>query len=189
MEKRSVIVFILSFIVLATAGIVYLFIPKGANAPFLVPQPMPNAQIPKDWKTYENTKYHYSFRYPKEYKIWQFVGVGSFSEITNDADTVLVGKKIVNEILFNISGTNFPSLDEEAIKRQFVGVTPPEDIKIILTYIANQPAYRLAFKRDTEFIPSNFYFVRNLNGQIFQITIDLTNSVANQIFSSLKFTK
>ncbi len=56
MEKRNIIIFILSFIILATTGIIFVFM-KGAPAPFVVePQPPPT-EIPADWKTYRNEEY------------------------------------------------------------------------------------------------------------------------------------
>ncbi len=73
MEKKNVIVFILSFIILALAGLVYIS-QKGASAPFVVPQPAPitptpSNQIPKDWKTYRNETMKFEIKYPPDWKV------------------------------------------------------------------------------------------------------------------------
>jgi len=71
MERRHILIFILSFIILAGAGIVYLFIPKGVNAPFLLPQPQPTPvnPTPTGWKTYENKEFGFAFDYPGDWEV------------------------------------------------------------------------------------------------------------------------
>ena len=81
MERRNVIIFVLSFIILAITGIIYISM-KGANAPFVVPNPQPqpppapnptptpSAQIPSDWKTYRNEDIGVSLAYPKDWFLY-----------------------------------------------------------------------------------------------------------------------
>ena len=71
MENKNVIVFILSFIILATVGIIFVS-QKGAQpAPAVsVPNPTPQASnIPADWKTYRNERMGFALRYPGDWII------------------------------------------------------------------------------------------------------------------------
>ena len=112
MEKRSVMVFILSFIVLAGAGIVYLFIPKGVNAPFLTPdpQPVPNP-TPTGWKTYENKEFGFAFDYPGDWvmtenkeilKTYAPLDLFFYNNISGGVEALVLARKFdPDDIIFN----------------------------------------------------------------------------------------
>ncbi len=193
MEKKNVIVFILSFIILALAGLGFYAWKSAQPAPAVAqpqPTPTPTAQIPKDWKTYENTKYHYSFRYPKEYYIYQLAGEGVLREVSNDADEILINRERErrDRSIFSISGTNLENLSIEGIKNQFEA-TNPNDIRLIQTKIVNRPAYTIEFKKDNNWQSSPFFYVQNMHRQVLVLNFSPENSiVSNQIFSSLTFT-
>ena len=98
MERRHILIFILSFIVLAGAGIVYLFIPKGASAPFLTPdpQPVPNP-TPTGWKTYENKEFGFAFDYPGDWEISEDEGMNDFYKKYKKIN--LTSKGMPNELI------------------------------------------------------------------------------------------
>ena len=163
---------------------------KGANAPFVVPQPQPtpSEQIPKDWKTYTNTKYHYSFRYPKEYYVYQLADDGTSREnIVPESGAAEVSKDKNTGPIFSVWDTNYKDLDSDSIKRQFIGISNLDNIKTIEISIDRQPGYKLEFNNTDPLMVSNFYYSKNLYGKVLEITVSKDHLIANQIFSSIKF--
>ncbi len=190
MEKKNVIIFIVSFVILALAGLGFLAWRSAQPAPVLVqPQPTPTSQIPKDWKTYTNTKYHYSFRYPAGYYIYQWSGGEGYPiQITDDAVAVAVSQKKDTDSIFNIDAATLKDINDiDSIKSQS-GATDPKNINLIKTTIAGQQGYSVEFKQNGEWKFFGLYYVKNLYDNTFAIN-DSPNPIAHQIFSSLKFTK
>jgi len=190
MEKKNVVIFIVSFIILALAGIGF-FAWRGTRPIGIAqPQPRPVAnQIPVDWKTYTNTKYHYSFRYPKEYYVYQWSGGEGYPiQITDDAVAVAVSEKKDTDSILNIELTILKDINDiDSIKSQS-GATDPRNINLIKTTIAGQQAYSVEFRQNSKWKFFGLYYVKNLYDNIFAIN-DSPNPIAHQIFSSLKFAK
>ena len=158
----------------------------GINSPI---NPSPQLQIPADWKTYTNTKYHYSFRYPKEYYIYQLSDDGASRQAINqDAGAVEISERKTKGAIFSVWDTNYKTLDPDRIKIQF-GATDLNNIRLTQIVIANQSAYSVESKENGKFVATGFHFVQNLSGQILQIALDMNDLVVQKIFSSLKFTK
>ena len=95
MEKKNVVIFIVSFIILALAGIGFFAWrgtrPIGIAQPQPMPTPQPSVEIPKDWKTYRNENMKFEIKYPPDWKV---------DEIENKVDErkggviIYKGKKI-----------------------------------------------------------------------------------------------
>ncbi len=98
MEKRNIVVFILSFLILATTGIIFVFMKGAQTAPFVVPQPQPQppptptAQTPADWKTYRNETMKFEIKYPSDWKVDEIV-----SQMNGKKESIIIykGEKIV----------------------------------------------------------------------------------------------
>ena len=184
--KKNVVLFFSLILLLLIAGAVLVW-QKTAKAPA-----PPVSKIPADWKAYTNTKYHYSLRYPSDYFIFQSGSVGiARNKITEDADAINV-TKVSNDPyqlpVFILSATNFQTLSPELIKGQS-GATSPNDINLVKTNIADHPAFSVQFRVNGGWETFGIYYVGNSDGQILRINSSSKEYLANQILSSLKFTR
>jgi len=178
--KRAYFITGIILILLAAGG--FFAWQKTVKAPTSTPQSAKNVPIPKDWKIYTNTKYHYSFRYPKEYYIYQFAGEGDIYPITQEANEVWVTDKEKSEPVLTISGTIINS-----IKEYFQKIDNTDLIKLS---IDGKMGYEVRSKNGSPGISAitSDYFVSNLHDQVLEITVDKYNNLlAKQIFSSIKF--
>ena len=192
MKKNFVLVILLITLLLIVGA--FLVWQKTAKAPTDVTPPVappvvitppPVSQVPADWKEYSNTKYHYSFRYPKEYYIYQLAGIGVPREVTEDANLISIRKSKDQEDIFSIWGRIINIKDEDSFKERF-GIADSRNAHIIKSILSGQPVYGFELKA-----PDRRVFIIYLIGRsiALQISTPTGNFFANQIFSSITFTK
>ena len=77
MEKKNILILMLSFATLVIAGSIFYFQKGAVNAPFVVGQKPPVETVsplaPKGWKTYTNKEFGFAFDYPEGYEVGQGV--------------------------------------------------------------------------------------------------------------------
>ena len=100
MDKRFITLFLVLFVLL-TGGVLGFYYFKGAPAPFVVqpqPTPTPTAQIPKDWKTYENKTIGISLAYPGD---WFLYDEKTLAEDEKRQGGPCVGKSLEGETILS----------------------------------------------------------------------------------------
>ena len=204
MEKKNILILILSFATLAIVGSLFYSQNKGAmNAPFVVNQPpietpptvptTPTSQIPKDWKTYENKEFGFAFDYPGEWAVkedssmlrtYAPLHISFYNKVSGGTIDVLVlsEKFNPNKIIFNTRGME--GIIE--IKKENAW----HNLRII--DIASQKGYRFSGGNDAcagDFIQTpikdstlQIGFMRCLGDKE-----DVTKNVKNAAISSLRF--
>jgi len=148
---------------------------------------MPTDEI-ANWKTYTNTKYGYSFKYPDTVTMTASEDNSDNLAINPTADGVNVfpvGGNIGNGI-FYISSLNI-EFTTDAIKGQF-GATKPEDITLTPTTIAGASSYKVTILGDSAVV-SAFYYIKSPSGTVLELTVVNGNSDAQKILSSFQFIK
>ena len=193
--KRTPFVFSVGIIALLLIAGGLLVWQKAVKAPGVPPTPTPpttpitptptqppTSQIPADWKTYTNTKYHYSFRYPPEYYIYQFEGMGVPETIDEDADNALIGLNQGMNVIFSIQAAGLKDLESAIIGGQVGNIT------FFRTNIAGQVAYKGNPKKN-DLNSSDAYDLQTPNSEVIVIYVSIGNPIPNQILSSLKFTE
>lgn len=132
-----------------------------------------------DWKTYSNTKYLYSFKYPSTVTPYSFTGQGSNTAITNDADIVNVNKGAATErYIFEVSTEKTSStvvLNDAYIKSHY------KDGKATSAKVDGTDGFTLVVGSLT------VYFVEK-DGVIYQIQYSKSDTTATKIYSTFKFT-
>ncbi|MDO8444387.1 MAG: hypothetical protein Q7S80_02700 [bacterium] len=140
------------------------------------------------WKTYTNSTYGYSFKYPGTVNLTASLENSNNLAISATAAGVNVfpaGESVGNGI-FYVSVPNI-AFTTVAIKNQF-GVTKAENITTTATTLDGASCYIITIQNDSSVV-SKFYFVKNTSGTVLELTVVKSSTDAQKILSSFKITK
>jgi hypothetical protein len=171
------------------------------QTPTTAPSPTPTPDPTSDWKTYTNTKYGYSVKYPSDWKI-QSPGGGSNGELCRetgiDSQIIELSEKELSECGFAGEGLPSPDanitvwvLDEKhSTLENLIG---PNYSKL---QVAGEAAVKYPFT-DESALPNIYatriYLNHNNNGYIIYLKqSDITGKyemILDQILSTFKFTE
>jgi hypothetical protein len=133
-----------------------------------------------DWKTFENTLYGYSFKYPTNLTISTAAGEGSSYTDAKDKTTQVTLTS--NNVLFSMSlAGGIKTITKDSLKYQFALAFNLEPIKV-----GSENGYQTVFTTVDNTIVSNFYFIQK-GDSVFMITMTKDNNTISKILSTFKF--
>lgn len=136
------------------------------------------------WKTYTNKKYGYNIRYPADYKITQFEGMGASEPITPEASYIKISDTKDSKDVFSIRANVIETYSEQAVKNYFTNAAP-DKITVTKTTIADKVGY----KAEADATSSNYdyYFAQKPGGSVMGIEVLKNNDIGITILSTLSF--
>lgn len=139
------------------------------------------------WKTYTNTKYDYSLKYPESFTMTASADNLDDLPIGPTADSVNVfpvNGSVPDGIFFVDPGVEFTI---DAIKDQF-SATNKDNIIVTPMTIGGASAYKVKILGDSGVV-STFYDIKSPSGKILQLTVVNDSTDAQKILSSFQFIK
>jgi len=143
-----------------------------------------NTEPQKAFRTYTNTRHHYSFDYPEAAEIYADTNVGGQkSPVQPDSDSVFVKQ---GDNTFSVAATSFSELNDANAKGEF-GATPSEDIETKKVVIAETSGLEIVFKKPDPQVTSSFYFIQQkLATPVLRVTITKSDGL-HTVLESLRF--
>lgn len=172
-------------IVLIVGGVGFLVFKTNPPSPFGSPKPSAEAATPdsiSDWKTYENTKYEYSFKYPQ----------GTTLQSTAAGIGIVSPNPDSSEISFGLQNTNQERVQVYAID-YFATLINPNQWDKTEVQINGESVEKYAYKQDKN------QFLYRFKNQKTETQVDFTykcsqcesknSKLFDQILSTFQFTK
>jgi hypothetical protein len=153
-------------------GVAYLFISlfKTLTAP-----------DESSWKTYRNSTFGYSFKYPPQAHLSSLEGFGIPASPENEDTNVTVTGR---EVSFGIAVSTITDLTPDAIRRVLDNTDAP--VSVNRARIAGLEGYMANFAVNADIIKSDFFFVRNHGGDVLVITIQRGSALSRAILQTLE---
>lgn len=137
-----------------------------------------------DWRTYYNQKYGYSVRYPENYRISQFEGMGVSAPITPQGSYVRISDNENPADVFSIRGGVIEFYSEQALKNYFTATTPNK-VTLSKIQIGGETGYRVVAEGQS---PNyEYFFVQKPHGSVIEVDVLKGNDIGLTMLSTLSF--
>ena len=154
--------------------------PSGTATPIPTPTPSPSPTPAAALTTYSNTKYNYSFRYPNTDTLSSGPAADTSVAINPTSDAINVTPSTSSqgptEFYIGLSNKEF---QESAILNDLNDANPTLDS----TVVAGLPAFIVTEDGSS----LTYYFIRDMNNNVFEIHVLNNNKEAADTLSSLSF--
>lgn len=145
------------------------------------------ADATADWKTFNNTKYGYSFKYPKEVVLSTTEGGGieSAEEVDTKEQTKVATLTKSDDANFHwsvLTQEGIKTISKDSLKNHFA-----LDFRLDKIQIGAESGYQVVNITGDKSIVSNFYFVQNSQSTVFQITMTKDSAIAQKVLDTFKF--
>jgi hypothetical protein len=182
--KKKIGGYLFIFLALLIIGFgIFTFIEKGnlslASIKSVLHIGSDNSMSDSDWQTYTNTKYHYSFRYPKSVKLF----ASNLEGITNPPIDQNADVAMISDNLFYVQAEGNIKLDPSSLQQLFKP-GKPEDVMVEATTVNGLSGYKVKIPSDP--IKITYYFIAESNDFSLKLSVLDNNDLAKGILDSFQ---